>query len=103
LIKDYMMEIVCSIREQTRNQSEFLPVFDDDCKHYALLQFGWEGARRVHSIVVFARLKDGKIYIEEDWTAEGIGNYLMEHGVPENEIVLCWLPDYLPMTKQTTA
>ncbi len=103
LIKTYMMERVCKRLEQNQEQSEFLPVFDDDCKHYSVLHFGWQGARHIHSIVVFARIKNEKIHIEEDITYEGIGNFLMDNGVPESEIVLGWLPDYQPMTKQEAA
>ena len=40
----------------------------------------------------YKRLKDGKIYVEEDWTKEGIANELMRAGVPASDIVLSFNP-----------
>ena len=39
---------------------------------------------------VYVHLKNNKIYIEEDWTEEGIANKLIREGVPKEEIVLAF-------------
>jgi len=103
LIKDYIMWRVCLDAEQQRNPTRLIPLLDDTNECYAMIASGWEGARWAQDLMLFIRFKDDKILIESDWTATGITDYLIEHGVPENEIVLCWLRDYLPMTKQEAA
>lgn len=36
------------------------------------------------------RIKNEKIYIEEDWTEEGIANELLTEDVPKEDIVLAF-------------
>lgn len=36
------------------------------------------------------RIKNEKIYIEEDWTEEGIATELLTEGVPKEDIVLAF-------------
>jgi hypothetical protein len=38
-------------------------------------------------MTVYVRVKDGKIWIEQDLTEEGIGNALLQAGVPKEDIV----------------
>ena len=89
------MERVCLDEEQRRSPTRLIPIFDDAGGCYASVASGWEGARWAQDLMVFVRIKDEKIHIESDWTYEGIANFLIENGIPENEIVLCWLPAYL--------
>ena len=37
-------------------------------------------------------VKRYKIWIEEDWTEEGVATYFLEHGVPNQDIVLGFQP-----------
>ncbi|MGD1901240.1 MAG: element excision factor XisI family protein [Geitlerinemataceae cyanobacterium] len=53
---------------------------------------GWNGDRRVDRTMIFARLKNGKIWIETDETTDGIACDLMRAGIPNTEIVLGFLP-----------
>ncbi|MFO5437454.1 MAG: element excision factor XisI family protein, partial [Dolichospermum sp.] len=39
---------------------------------------------------VHIRIKNDKIYIEEDWTQEGIATELLREGVPKEDIVLAF-------------
>jgi hypothetical protein len=103
LIKDYIMWRVCLDREQRVNPTQLIPVLDDTNETYAMIASGWEGARWAQDLMLFIRLNDDKILIESDYTATGITDYLIENGVPEVEIVLSWLPDWQPMTKQEAA
>jgi hypothetical protein len=76
------------------SQSQVEAVFSIDEEHdtYSLLQFGWTKNGRVKALTAFARLRDGKIYIEEDWTQEGIADELMRRGVPSGDIVIAFHP-----------
>ena len=67
-------------------------VFDEVDGVFAWFGFGWNNQRRTKAMRVFARLKDEKIHIEEDWTEEGIATLLMKKGVPAKDIVLEFHP-----------
>lgn len=65
----------------------------DDAHHvYLIYQLGWQGHERVKTPWVHVRLKNGKFWIEEDWTQESIVERLMAAGVPNEDIVLAFNP-----------
>jgi len=55
--------------------------------------------RSLKAISVYLRLKNDKIYIEEDWTEAGIATELMRLGILSSEIVLAFQP---PEVRQFT-
>jgi hypothetical protein len=79
-------------------------VFDEERNHYLVLNLGWSGDRRVRDATVYARLRNGKIWIEEDWTEEGITKDLLKAGVPKEDIVLAFQhPTMRPLTEFAVA
>ncbi|MFN0120770.1 MAG: XisI protein [Blastocatellia bacterium] len=71
----------------TASGIEKLLVMDDERGHYMLLKLGWDHGKRVRWITVYLRVKEGKIWIEQDLTEEGIGHALLAAGVPHDDIV----------------
>ncbi len=69
---------------------EHLLLMDDERGHYMWLNLGWSGDERVNYVTAYIRLRDGKFWIEEDWTEEGIATDLLEAGVPKDDIVLAF-------------
>lgn len=67
-------------------------VADRENQVYAWQAFGWSNGERESYQRFFARIKDGKIHIEEDWTEEGIGTILLERGVSPKDIVIEFHP-----------
>ncbi|KHG40178.1 MULTISPECIES: XisI protein [Aphanizomenon] len=67
-------------------------IFDDDHHHYIWCFLGWDGKKRTNNIQVNIRIKNDKIWIEEDWTEEGIANELMRLGISNLDIVLAFHP-----------
>jgi len=67
-------------------------MFDDERKQYLWFNIGWNQGKRVKGISVYIRIKNEKIYIEEDWTEEGMANELLRLGVPKEDIVLAFQP-----------
>lgn len=65
---------------------------DDELGHYVWMNLGWMKHKRVSAITVYARVADGKIWIEEDWTEQGIATDLVQEGVPKADIVLAFHP-----------
>ncbi len=63
-------------------------VFDETHDRDFWLFMGWEGKKKIRNIQVHIRIKNNKIYIEEDWTEEGIANELLRQDVPKEDPVL---------------
>ncbi|QYX31961.1 XisI protein [Sphaerospermopsis torques-reginae] len=80
------------ITSQTPNISGVDTVlsFDDERNQYLWFDVGWNNRKRVQAISVYVRIKNEKIYIEEDWTEEGIATELLREGVPKEDIVLAF-------------
>jgi hypothetical protein len=73
-----------------------LTVIQDDAHgEYMLMRVGWRGEKRVDKPVFYLRLKNDKIYIEEDWTEEGVVMDLTRAGVPHHDIVLAFNPPFV--------
>ena len=79
-------------------------MFDDQRKQYLWFNIGWKQGKRVKGISVYIRIKNEKIYIEEDWTEEGMANELLRLGVPKEDIVLAFhSPEMRKFTEFATA
>lgn len=74
-------------------------IFDDSRSQYLWFNIGWKEGKRIKAISVYARIKNDKIHIEEDWTEEGIANELLREGVPKEDIVLAF---HDPETRKDT-
>ena len=84
----------------TTSNEETVVVFDVQNDIYVLHRMGWYGIDRVWDTAIFVRLHDGKFWIEEDWTEEGVATYLLEAGVPHEHIVLAF---HHPRTRARSA
>lgn len=79
-------------------------ICDDETGRYMLINVGWNGKERVLSPVLYVTVKHGKIWIEEDWTEEGITEELLCAGINQNEIVLAFhRPTLRPLTEFAVA
>ena len=67
-------------------------VIDEASKSWLWLITGWakEENVRVNTNNLYVRIKNCKIYIEEDWTEHGIADYLLREGVSKEDIVLAF-------------
>ena len=90
IIKRYLSELADIIMRQPTPGVESLCVFDEARDHYLLLKTGWSQGHRVRGVTLFIRLRNGKIWVEEDWTEEGITFKLLNAGVPKEDIVLAF-------------
>jgi len=95
LLKEYQDFLV----EHTRTDVDTDVICDDLNGQYMVMRVGWRGERRVHRPLFYLRLKNGKIWVEEDWTKEGIAHELVLAGVPHEDIVLAFNP---PLVRHLT-
>lgn len=70
-------------------------VFDEERDHYLLLTMGWKKDERIKGVMIHVRLHNGKIWIEEDWTEEGVATDLLRLEIMPEEIVLAFHPPQL--------
>ncbi|MGJ3248493.1 MAG: XisI protein [Elainellaceae cyanobacterium] len=78
--------------------------FDAERDHYLWFHVGWQGKDRDFGVTVYLRIDQGKIWVEEDWTKQGIVNDLLEAGIPSEDIVLGFQhPNKRPLTEFATA
>jgi hypothetical protein len=67
-----------------------LTVFDREHGQFLLLDEGWRGYSRIHSLWLHIELRDGQFWIQEDGTEIGVANKLVDAGVPPERIVLAF-------------
>lgn len=65
-----------------------LIVSDDETGNYLLMDEGWQGYKRPHHVWVHLETRDGKFYVHEEGTEEGVATHLLNAGVPKERIVL---------------
>ena len=63
-------------------------IADDDQGFYYLMRIGWDDDRRIHACLFHVDIKNGKIWIQQDGTEDGVAVQLMEMGVPKSDIVI---------------
>ncbi|MBD2337793.1 XisI protein [Calothrix sp. FACHB-156] len=104
LIKQVLTEYDSLSHQSPEKHSETCLVFDEIHDHYLWLTVDWQGSKRLKYTHVHIRIKNEKIYIEEDWTEEGIATELIRLGVNSSEIVLAFQPpDVRKFTEFATA
>jgi phage terminase large subunit GpA-like protein len=87
------------VSDSSNLKQESCLVFDETRDQYLWLFLGWEGKEKIRNIQVHVRIKNEKIYIEEDWTEEGIATELLREGLSKGDIVLAF---YDPQTRKLT-
>ncbi|MBT9315042.1 XisI protein [Leptothoe spongobia] len=61
---------------------------DETRDQYLWFHVGWQEKMRDFGVTVYLRIEQDKVWIEEDWTKQGIANELLEAGIPAEDIVL---------------
>lgn len=85
--------IVSEIAEMTPSdeKSETQLIMDDERGHYVLFSVGWQDILREYLPFVHIDLKsDGKVWIQHDGTDLKIALWLVEKGIPKQDIVLAF-------------
>ena len=90
LIKKILNEYLDLFKNGDKPGVESVAIIDDQNYHYMLETVGWKEKKRVWYTTIYARIRDGKFWIEIDWTQDGIANALVASGVPKEDIVLAF-------------
>jgi hypothetical protein len=76
--------------QTTEDPIEKEAIFDEERGRYLLLHVGWLEEERIHGCPIHIDIKDGKIWIQRDFTEAGLAEELVNLGVPKNDIVLAF-------------
>ena len=77
LIKQLLTEQADLMRNHPAAGLETICILDEKSDQYLLLNVGWENGQRVRYTTLHVRIHNDKIWIEEDWTEEGITRALV--------------------------
>lgn len=95
LIQKILTEYYKLGSKSTDSKLEDILIFDEQRDHYLLMVMGWQGEERIKTNTIHVRLRDGKIWIEEDWTEDGVVTDFLQAGVSREDIVLAFHPPNL--------
>lgn len=104
IIKNVLQEYLHRFSSSKDQTVDTLFSTDDQHGVYIILKNGWQGKDRIQNILIFIRLVNEKVWVEEDWTDFDVVGRLMEAGVPQENIVLAFHhPTMRPLTEFATA
>ena len=72
------------------------PNLDDENQVYAVTAFDYPTRRDILLVLVFARIVDGVIVIQEDKTDKPLYQALLQRGIPREKIVLAYAGEPIP-------
>lgn len=90
LLKRILTEYVELCNRRPNRDVETFLVIDEEHGDYIWMNVGWQNGERVCGMTVYVRIRNGKFWIEEDWTEDGIATDLVREGVPKEDIVLAF-------------
>jgi XisI protein len=90
LIKRILTEYAELSNRHPNPDIETFLIVNETKSHYILMNLGWQNGERVSGMTVYVRIKEGKFWVEEDWTEDGIASDLVSAGVPKEDIVLAF-------------
>lgn len=90
--RQILQEIVEKYASEPRraDQVPLVPICDTVHDNYLLMRVGWDKVGRAHHTLFHFRLKDGKVWIEDDGIEHGIANDLLEAGIAPEDIILAF-------------
>ena len=104
IIKQALRAYAALLQRANKPGVETVTVFDEAQDHYLLHTIGWADRKHVWNTTLYVRIRNGKFYIEVDWTEDGIATELLAAGVPKENIVLAFHhPSMRPYTEFAVA
>lgn len=77
---------------QQENGISSTVIVSEDRNHFMVINEGWDGKRRIHSLIFHAEIRGGKLWIHHDGIDRGITEELVIAGIPKDQIVLAFHP-----------
>jgi XisI protein len=75
--------------------SEAQVICDTENDHYLLVYVGWQDETPLYGCPIHVDIKDGKFWIHQDFTEDGVAAELLQMGVPKTDIVLAFRSPFM--------
>ncbi|WP_017293567.1 XisI protein [Geminocystis herdmanii] len=62
---------------------------------YLLIHLGWNGQKRIYSVLLHLEIKDDRVWIQENNTDISVSEILLEKGVNREDIILGLKPAFV--------
>jgi hypothetical protein len=94
--RDYVQQLMTryAAADKAEEGVDIELVMDTAREHYQWMNVGWVELKRVYNCFIHIDIKDGKIWLQQNWTEEDPAADLVEMGVPREDIVLGLHPPY---------
>lgn len=90
-----VMEVFAAVPFANVPSVEKQIIADLERNRFQVICFGWENEDKLaYSTFLHFEIKNGKIWIQQNWTEIPVATRLMELGVPKSDIVLGFVPEY---------
>lgn len=88
--REYVEQLITGYAnsDQDKEDVEVQLIMDTVRDHYQWMKVGWKGFKRIYNCLIHLDIKDGKIWIQQNWTEDDLAADLVEMGVPKEYIVL---------------
>ena len=70
-------------------------IADLERTRFQVISFGWENEDKlVNAPLIYIEIKNGKVWVQQNWTEIEVASELVRLGVPRTDIVLGFVPAY---------
>lgn len=89
-LKQAVINVLEDYIEFLKNDPDSQPqlIIDEKNERYLLIEMGWQEQRRIYGVLIHMDIVDGKIWIQQDGTEDGVASELVLLGIPKQQIVL---------------
>jgi hypothetical protein len=104
LLTDYYTTANAQNAQSKESEVSDRLALDRDHDQYIWFRYGWSNQQKVHYLILYLCIKDGRIWVEEDATNLCVVDDLLAANIPEEDIVLGFHPPHKrALTKFATA
>ncbi len=95
IVIDFLEEYA-RIRYANGPELEQQVLADRERNHFQLVSVGWHQGRFVHEVVFHFDIKEGKVFIQQNWSDLRLVNELTARGISSSDIVVGSMPALAP-------
>jgi hypothetical protein len=90
IIQNVLTKLDQIANSSSKKKLETCLIFDENHDHYLWISIGWINKKKINNTQIHIRIKNERVYIEQDWTEIGIASELLASGISKEDIVLAF-------------
>ncbi|MFM7792175.1 MAG: element excision factor XisI family protein, partial [Microcystis panniformis] len=71
IIQNTLTKLDTIANSSSKKKLETCLIFDENHDHYLWMSIGWINKKKINNIQIHIRIKNERVYIEQDWTEIG--------------------------------